>query len=187
MTRSDEVNFNRISLAIDIGTKKGYTHEIEFLIPELSKSYKDIQYPMNYEFRKENSSFDGEISSYSLRYELSKTLTNKDKKLGFHLGAGINPYYVLVEYIPNVQNTYYSSTKVYGFALNLVPRIKYKISSRFFIDLNVPLKVYDLRAEKYRVKNPAIPINQQTKIDYSNTFFESVYTFRLGLMYRLSR
>lgn len=187
VTRFDEVNFNRISLAIDIGTKKGYTHEIEFLIPELSKSYEDIQYPMNYELQKKNSNFDGQIRSYSLRYELSKTLTNKDKKLNFDFGAGINPYYVLVEYIPNVETRYYSSSKLYGFALNLVPRIKYKISSRFIIDLNVPLKVYDLRAEKYRVKNPAIPINQQTKIDYSNTFFESVYTFRLGLMYRLSR
>lgn len=182
----DKVNFTRLSLAIDIQTKKGFTHEIEFLIPEVSKSCDNIQYPMNYEFQKKTPDFEGQASSYSLRYELSRTLTNKVKKIGFHLGAGINPYYVLIEYIPNVDTRYYSSTKLYGFVLNMVPRIKYKLSPRFIIDLNVPLKVYDLRAEKYHVKNPSIPVHQQTKIDYSNNFFESVYTLRFGLMYNLS-
>jgi hypothetical protein len=183
----NKVNFSRVSLAVNIDTKKGYTHEIEFLIPEVSKSYDNIQYPMNYEFKKEMPDFEGQASSYSIRYELSKTLTNKTKRLGVNLGIGINPYYVLVEYIPNVETRYYSSTKLYGFVLNMVPRIKYKLSHRFTIDLNVPLKIYDLRAEKYRVKNPAIPIHQQTTIDYSNIFFESAYTFRLGLMYKLSK
>ncbi len=184
----DKVNFTRLSLAMDIQTKKGFTHEIEFLIPEVSKSCDNIQYPMNYEFQKERPAFKGQASAYSLRYELSRTLTNKVKKIGFYLGAGINPYYVLVEYIPNVVvNHYYSSTKLYGFVLNMVPRIKYKLSPRFIIDLNVPLKLYDLRAEKYHVKNPSIPVHQQTKIDYSNNFFESVYTFRLGLMYKVSQ
>jgi hypothetical protein len=181
-----EVNFSRVSLAVGIETKKGFTHEIEFWIPELSKSLDNIQYPMNYEFQK-GTTFEGQASSYSLRYELSKTLTNKTKRLGFNLGMGINPYYVLVEYIPNVETRYYSSTKLYGFVLNMVPRIKYKLSHRFSIDLNLPLKIYDLRAEKYRVKNPAITIHQQTTIDYSNIFFESAYTFRLGLMYKLSK
>jgi hypothetical protein len=183
----DKVNFTRVSLSVDIDTKNGYTHEIEFLIPEISKSFDKIQYPMNYEFQKKMQDFEGQASSYSLRYELSKTLTDKAKRLGFNLGIGINPYYLLVEYIPNVGPRYYSSAKLYGFVLNMVPRIEYKLSPRFSIDLNVPLKIYDLRAEKYRVKNPSIPIRQQTTIDYSNIFFESAYTFRLGLMYKLSK
>ncbi|WP_276371501.1 hypothetical protein [Chryseolinea sp. H1M3-3] len=184
---SDKVNFARISLAVDIDTKKGYTHEIEFLIPEVSKSYDNIQYPMNYELKKEMPDFEGQASSYSLRYELSKTLTNKANRLGFNLGIGINPYYVLVEYIPNVETRYYSSTKLYGFVLNMVPRIKYNLSQRFIIDLNVPLKIYDLQAVKSRIKNPLIPIHQQTTINYSNSFFESAYTFRIGLMYKLNK
>ena len=54
LTSSEQINFNRISLAVDIHTKKGFVHEIEFFIPEISKSLDDIQYPMNYEFRKDN-------------------------------------------------------------------------------------------------------------------------------------
>src|SRR6187402_386592 len=72
----DKVNFTRVSLAVGIDTKKGYTHEIEFLIPEVSKSYDNIQYPMNYEFKKKMQDFEGQASSYSLRYEVSKTLTD---------------------------------------------------------------------------------------------------------------
>jgi len=144
VTSSDQVNFNRISLAVDFHTKKRFVHEIEFFIPEISKSLDDVQYPMNYEFRKDVT-FDGEGTSYSLRYELSKALTDESKRFGFAIGAGINPYYVHLEYIPNVETTYYWSTMLYGFALNFTPRINYQISRRLNIDLNVPLKIYDLR------------------------------------------
>ena len=161
-------------------------HEIEFFIPEISKSLDDIQYPMNYEFRKDVT-FDGEGTSYSLRYELSKTLTDESKRFGFAIGAGINPYYVHLEYIPNVETTYYWSTQLYGFALNFIPRINYKISRRFNIDLNVPLKIYDLRLEKNEVANPAIPIRQQNTNGSDHIFFESAYTIRLGLAYKFTR
>ncbi|HZI26156.1 MAG TPA: hypothetical protein VFD46_13825 [Chryseolinea sp.] len=186
MTKVKNVNFNRITFAVDIDTKKGYTHEIEFLIPEISKPLENIQFPLNYEFRKDET-FDGEASSYSFRYEVSKTLTNKAKRFSFLLGAGINPYYVHIEYEPNVETTYYSSTQLYGFALNITPRISYRVSQRFSVDLNVPLKIYDLRGEKNKTENPAIPIRQQTTNDYSNIFFENAYTIRFGLMYKLNK
>lgn len=181
-----QLNFTRFSLALDIQSKKGYIHEIEFFVPEVSKSYDNLRYPMNYEFKKEWPNFEREASSYSLRYELSKNLTKKTRRIGFNLGIGISPYYVLAESIPTAVNHYYSSTKLYGFVLNIVPRINYKITQRFSIDLNVPLKMYDVRVENTRIKNPSIPIHQQTKIDYSNHFFESAYTLRLGIMYKLS-
>lgn len=185
-TKVKNVNFNRITLAVDIETKKGYSHEIEFFIPEISRPLDNIQFPLNYEFRKDET-FDGEASSYSFRYEVSKTLTNKAKRFSFLIGVGINPYYVHIEYEPNVETTYYWSTKLYGFALNITPRIRYKVSQRFSFDLNVPLKIYDLRGEKNNVENPAIPIRQQTTNAYSNIFLESAYTIRFGLMYKLNK
>jgi hypothetical protein len=173
-------------LAINIDVKKSFAHEIEFLVPELSKSIEDIQFPLNYEFRKDPT-FDGKGSSYSLRYELSKTFTEKSRRLGLNLGIGVNPYYVFLEYIPNVETTYYLSTKLYGLVLNVIPRIKYRISNRVYIDLNMPVRIYDYRTEKIRIKNPAIPISQQTFKRSENIFFESVYTIRLGVMYKFGR
>jgi len=185
LTKVDHVNFGRFSLALDVETKKGYTHEIELFIPELSKSLDNIQFPAQYKFR-EGPTFEGQASSYALRYAVSKTLTNKASRLGFDLGLGINPYYVHIEYIPNVDWTYYVSTKLYGFALNGIPRVTYKLSQRFSVDLNVPLKIYDLRGERTLIKNPSIPKNQQVTTDYNNIFFESAYTIRFGVVCQLN-
>ncbi|HEX6890859.1 MAG TPA: hypothetical protein VF141_09200, partial [Chryseolinea sp.] len=88
---------------------------------------------------------------------------------------------------PNVETTYYWSTELYGFVLNFTPRVNYNISRRFNVDLNVPLKIYDLRGEKNEVNNPAIPIRQQTTNDVDHIFFESAYTIRLGLEYKFAR
>ena len=185
-TVSEEVNFNRISLAASLQTKSKFVHEVELFIPEISKPLDKIQYPMNYELRRDET-FDGEVSSYSFRYEFSKTFTDDTKRLGFGLGAGINPYYVHIEYIPNVETTFYFSSRLYGFVVNVTPRISYRLSNRFSIDLNVPLKIYDLRWEKIRVDNPAIPITQQTVTTLDNIFFEDAYTIRLGVMYTLTK
>ena len=185
-TNVNKTNFNRISLALNLRTKNSLVHELELFIPELSKSLENIQYPMDYELRK-GDTFDGEVSSYSIRYELSKKLTDETKRFGFTLGAGINPYYVYIQYFPKVETTYYASSELYGFALNIVPRLEYKLSNRFHLDLNIPLKVYDLRGEKIRLDNPAIPIRQQTSTDGDQIFFESAYTIRLGLMYTLTK
>lgn len=141
---------------------------------------------MDYKLRKDET-FDGVFSSYSFRYELSKNFTNETKRLGFGIGGGINPYYVHIEYIPSTEAAFYSSTEFYGFVVNLTPRISYKLSNRFDIDLNVPIKIYDLRWEKIQVDNPAIPIRYQTFVDIDNIFFENAYTMRLGVQYRLTK
>lgn len=180
------VNFNRISVAINIGTAKGYIHEIELLIPEISKSVENIQFPLRYEFRKDPT-FESKASSYSFRYELSRTFTKKAKGFAFDFGIGLNPYYVHIEYVPKVETTYYYSIKMYGLIMNLTPRIKYKLSDRLLIDLNVPLNIYDMRGETGHIKNPAIPIAQQTRSDYEFIVLQRAYTIRLGLMYKLSK
>jgi hypothetical protein len=185
-TKVENLNFGRVSLALNIETAKRVSHEIELLIPEVSKPLDKVQFPMNYEFGK-NANFDGNVSSYSVRYELSKAFTDEDQRFTFLPGAGINPYFVNIEYEPNVETSFYHSTTLYGFALNMTPRVKYDVSQRFSIDLNIPLKVYDLRAEHSMVKNPAIPIRQQTNNSESHIFFESAYTVRFGLMYTFGK
>lgn len=178
--------FNRLSLALDIETKNKFTHEIELLIPELSKSTYSIQFPMNYEFRKDYGST-GKVSSYALRYELIISLSDKSKRFTFNPGVGINSYYVYIEFMPDVANAFNRSNKLYGFVFNITPRISYKLTNRFKIDVNVPLKVYDLREDAERIDNPAIPVRQQANSKTHSIFFENAYTIRLGLLYYLSK
>ncbi|HEU5292956.1 MAG TPA: hypothetical protein VFU05_20055, partial [Cyclobacteriaceae bacterium] len=182
---TENVNFNRISFAIDFATDKGFVHEVEILIPEVFKPLDKFQYPMNYELRK-GDTFDGTASSASVRYELNKSLTGNEGKFSFLLGAGINPYYVRIEYEPHDLTTYRLLTEFFGFALNVTPRIQYKFGQRFSMDLNVPLKIYDLRMEASRIFNPNIPIRDQKVQETSNIFFETAYTIRLGLLYKFT-
>ncbi len=182
LTRDDYVNFNRLSLAVNIISKNTFAHEIEFLIPEISKSTNNIQFPMKYEFEKDIT-FDSKASVYSMRYELSKALLRQSKRFNCTLGLGINPYYVHIEYIPNVATSYYHSDKLYGAVINIIPRMNYKINNRFSMDLNLPLRIFDLREETVRTRNPSIPIRQQTINTTHGIFFESAYTVRLGLTY----
>jgi hypothetical protein len=183
-TKVDNLHFSRISLALDFKTKKGLVHEFEILVPEFSKAPEKVMFPLNYEFRR-GLTIEGNVSTLSFRYEINKTLTDKSRPFAFILGGGINPYFIDIRYEPKDAMTYQWLTKLYGFSFNITPRIQYKLNGRFSIDLNVPLKIYDLSKEDNWVKNPSIPISQQKKDETSNTFFENVYTVRLGLMYTL--
>lgn len=179
------VNLNRFTLALDFETKNGLSHELEFMIPEISKSFNDVLYPFDYEFRR-HGAFNGQVSTYSFRYEIRKTLTKEPRRFAFDLGLGLNPYYVFEEYIPKIETFYYQSDKSYGVALNITPGMKYKISNRFSMELDAPLRCFDLRWEKFRIKNPSIPIRQQTAEEISHHFFVNAYTIRLGLRYALN-
>lgn len=179
-------NFHRFSVALNI-EKKRWSHELEFFIPEIAKDIDRLQFPFAYQFRSDDDFFHGEASTYSLRYELTKTLSGKDKKFSFHAGLALNPYYLHIEYIPHHEFVYYWSTKFYGVAVNISPRMSFRPAARFVVDVSLPLKLYDLRGEKNRVANPAIPISQQTTEDFDSVFLESVYSLRVGLTYVFKR
>jgi hypothetical protein len=185
VSESRNVNFDRLSVALDITTERRLTHELEILIPEVTRSAENIQYPSNYEFRSDVT-LKNRVSSYSLRYEVYKTFGRKDGKFAFFPGVGINPYYLKLESIANATTSYTRTVEQYGVTLNVTPRITWTLSKRFVLDLNVPLRIYDLRASKANIKNPMIPIRHQTNKGSTNIFLENVYTIRLGVMYNLT-
>jgi hypothetical protein len=183
---TDVTNFDRISLAVAFSGNRNLSHEIEFFVPERSRSIYDVKFPMDYEFR-ESYRFTSEISTYSFRYELDKSF-NPSNRVFFSLGVGINPYYTKSEYEPTMPNTYYRGVKIFGVSLNVVPRINFKITPRFLMEFNIPFKIYDLRDKESEIHNPAIPIRDQVmKDDLKHIFFESTYTLRLGIVYILKK
>ena len=171
-----------MSFAFDIMTKKGNTHEVEFLIPEFSKPIEKFQFPMQYVVWKANN-IESAATSHSIRYEIQKILPNNSERINFRYGVGINPYYVKIEYTPSTPNAYYTSLKYYGFALNVTPGLNYKLSRFFSIDLNAPLRIYNFQRENNRQDNPILPLRQQRRNYLNHLFFEPAYTIRLGLRY----
>ncbi len=186
VTTKDNINFTRISLALNFLTKKGFAHEVEFFIPEFTKPFEKLQVPMQYGFIKGYKSVN-EASSFSMRYEIHKLFSNKSDRIDFHFGVGMNPYFVHLESTPTTPNGYYISLKHYGFAVNVIPGLYYKINRLFSIDLNAPVRMYNFQGVKYRQDNPILPLHLQRRNRINHLFFESVYTFRLGLRYSLSK
>ncbi len=185
-TKESNVNFSRISLAVELLTKKGFVHEVEFMLPEFAKPLDKLKFPFQYYFVK--SDLMEEIGeAYSLRYSFSKYLASKSDRLNFIFGAGINPYFVLQEYTPTTPHSYYTSLKWYGIALNLTPGMYYKPGRHFRLGLNVPFRIYNFRIEKHRQDNPILPIAIQRYTEKKHLFFEPAYTIRLGLTYRLTK
>jgi hypothetical protein len=158
---------------------------VEIQIPEFSKPIEKLDFPLNYTFLKREQ-FEETGSSYSLRYEYGKFLGDKEKPINFLLSAGINPYYVQLEYTPDLSNGIYSAETYYGFALNATPRLYFKLNRHFNIDLNLPLRIYNFQKAYYRQDNPILPERQQRVTKTNHLFFEPVYTIRLGLMWHLS-
>ncbi|MGB4848444.1 MAG: hypothetical protein WBP41_11030 [Saprospiraceae bacterium] len=182
----NNINFIRISMAVNLQTKKGLGHEIEFLMPEFSKPIQKLQFPIHYKFRKGNTS-ENMAASYSFRYEMHKLFADHSDRIDFLFGVGLNPYYVKLEYTPAASNDYYSSLTLFGIAVNVTPRLYYKLNQFFSIDLNAPIRLYNFQVEKYRIDNPIFPIRQQRRRQNNHLFFEPAYTIRLGLRYSLHK
>ncbi len=184
-TKQVKVNFSRISLAFVFSSRKRSFHEVELQIPEFSKPIEKLDFPLEYTFWK-GGSFDASGNSYSFRYEFGKLLGDKSKPINFLLSAGLNPYYMQLEYTPTTSSTYYQSRTYYGFALNATPRLYFKLNRHLSIDLNAPIRIYNFQKAKYRQDNPILPVRQQRFTKTNHLFFEPVYTIRLGLMWHLS-
>ena len=181
---SDEVRFNRFSLAIAFSAKKEINHELEFFIPEFDKPIDKGQFPMDY-LSNETAGFNNTVTSFSFRYEVNKTF-NPGKRVHFNVGLALNPYYVKTKFNPSKNSDYiYREDQALGIALNLVPRIIYKVANRLYIDLNAPLKICDVQGELEYVDNPELPESMKKTQKASGEFFRSVYTVRLGVAYAL--
>lgn len=178
------LNFSRLSLAFNIATKKGLFHEIELQIPEFSRPLDKLDFPQKYGIWKGNS-YTQTGSSFACRYELGKMIGKKSNPINFLVSAALNPYYLKVEYSPTVDLSYYNTRSFYGIALNVVPRLYFRINDRFSIDLNTPLRLYNFRRSSYRIDNPILPARQQRSKQTDHLFLEPVYNFRLGLRYSL--
>jgi hypothetical protein len=179
----DQLNFNRISVAVGLSAKHRVRHELELFIPELGTTIHEVKFPLRHEFY-DRPIDEATVSTYSMRYEVSKEF-DSSRKLYFSLGAGINPYLVATDYESQVSWAYDVHTKTWGFSTNVIPRVIFRFSERFMADLNVPLKIYDLRINDQRIMNPQIPKEHQASRETENIFFEQTYTIRLGFAYSI--
>lgn len=116
-----------------------------------------------------------------VRYDYNFCLTNKDKSLIGYLGVSISPIYHSRINDPYVNASFvgkYTSTSV---LVGVVPRFIWKLNQSIFIDFNIPINLYDLKYEHYRIFNPSLTIKQQSYGYFDSNFLPKFYEVRLGV------
>jgi hypothetical protein len=121
-------------------------------------------------------------SAISLRYEYIVNFNkSKDRKFVPSLGFGINPYFTHARFSPVVASSFPSSQKIIGFKVFINPRITYYVTSKFFVDLNIPICVLDNNLTVNKTRNPIISSSQSTISTYNFSQFPKVFNARIGI------
>jgi hypothetical protein len=182
---SQQTKFNRISIGLQIVSKKGLKHQIELMIPEISKQAGDSQLPFEYLLFKRRES-NSSTTAISFRYEVNKSLYSF-KNFDLSLGLGLTPYYIFEEcksYSPDFFDRYQER---YGASFNIVPCINYKLTNRFGLEISFPFTVYNMQNIEFHLSNPVVPIRYQTVSGFDDMFFSKIYTFRFGVSYSFAK
>jgi hypothetical protein len=164
-------NFNEIELTDFVFGKHTTLNQLENDSTDIKQTTYDI---------------DQKITNISIRYEYILIFNkNKDKKTICSLGFGINPYFKGDKYIPKISSEFPFTYYDYGLNLFIVPRLTYHLTSKIFIEANIPICLMNSYFEYGKSENPQLPSNQRRV----NTFnFEELpinYSCRLGVGIKL--
>lgn len=165
------------TLAVNKRTKNGNRHEVELTAFAVNETTNRTTYNNN----SQSPIYMGgavQESKFALRYEYIYVLL-KDKKLQPSVGAAVSPYYAKYNFTPLTTAAYPFKEYAFGIQTFIIPRISYNISKRFFVDLNVPLKITEAQFSSRREYNPTEQNN--TSHNSSFTAFQDMFYARLGI------
>lgn len=122
----------------------------------------------------------------SARYEYILNFNkSKDSKIVPSIGFGINPYYRQNNYSPKISSSFPTSEISVGMRTFITPRLTYFVTSKLFIDINIPLCFFDTFYFLDKEDNPAIPVEQRTIKTFNYNQFPKILSGRLGVGIKL--
>ncbi len=120
----------------------------------------------------------------AIRYEYLFRINKEDKKTNFFIGGSLSPYFEHVDY------QFYSSIDfprnfwTIGVKFHIIPRINIALSNRWFLDMNLPIGIFDQDMQEKWVQNPALPILLQKTRGYNFTPLPDIEA-RIGVGFKL--
>ncbi len=100
------------------------------------------------------------------------------------IGVSTDPS-VFYENIVPYTTAYYSTIAFEARnTVSFIPRAVFNVSSRLFLDLNVPISVFSMALTYNHVDNPILPNYARTETGFSTKLFPSQLSMRLGLGYK---
>ena len=160
-----EVSGFNFSPAITINKANGNGHEFE-----LSRLGFSNNYDKSYLQSDSTGLITNVIGEYStksfdltLRYEYQVGLFKKKdwEKLKLTLGFSLAPFISTSNFTPMTSTSFTTSVTSYGLATSLIPRIKYALNEKWYLDFNIPFNINNLYVNTVNNQNPAIPVDQR--------------------------
>jgi hypothetical protein len=168
-------------------SKKNNFHEIELTSLMLGKIGTKTEIVNDTTNNRQTISV-GDITTtaISVRYEYILNFNkSKDSKLVPSIGLGINPYYRQNNYSPRISSSFPTSEISIGMRAFITPRMTYFLTSKLFIDVNIPLCFFDTFYLADKVDNPAIPVQERRITTFNYNQFPKVFSGRLGFGLKL--
>jgi hypothetical protein len=121
-------------------------------------------------------------TNLELRYEFVLNFNkNADTKFVPSLGFAFSPYFRHNKYTAESSSLYPAAEYYLGVKSFVIPRVTYYLNSKLFLDINVPICVYDAHYRESNNKNPALPFEQQVMGAYIFKPFAQIFTGRVGI------
>jgi len=177
----------KTNIAFQWKTKNNNFHEIQLIDFRIGKHGVKTEFKSE----KNNSSqlqSGQEIieTAIALGYEYIINFNKQaDRKFVPSLGFGGSPYFSRQKKEPYVSNSFPVSDTRFGMRLFVSPRVSYYFTSKFFLDLHIPICVSDMNVHINQVKNPAFTSQQQTTSTINFAQFPKLFSGRIGLGFKI--
>lgn len=175
------VFFNHIlnpTFAVNKQTNKGNRHEVELTALGINETTNRTTLNNNSSLFSVSTGAAVRESKFAARYEYIYVFM-KNKRLQPSIGAALSPYYVKYNFAPLSTSVYPFRESAFGIQTFIIPRISYSLNKRFFVDLNVPLKITENQFSSRQEYNPTEQNN--TSNNTSFTALEYMFYARLGI------
>lgn len=173
------------TIAFQWQSKRNNFHEIELTSFMLGKIGKTID-TITTNSAQTISGSDLTITAISLRYEYILNFNkSKDSKLVPSISFGINPYYRQNNNSPKTSSSFHMSDINIGMRAFVAPRISYFLTSKLFLDVNIPLCFFDTFYYAGKEDNPALSLLERTTNTYKFSLFPKVFSGRIGIGIKL--
>jgi len=125
-------------------------------------------------------------TALSIRYEYIAVLNkSKNNKIVPSIGFGVNPYFRKSSIAYESSTSFPSSNQSIGVRAFITPRINYFLTSKLFLDVNIPICLFDNYILTESSDNPAIPISQRDISSYNFNQFPKFISGRIGIGIKL--
>ncbi len=125
-------------------------------------------------------------TNITIRYEYIVNFKKSEtSKVVPSIGFGGSPYYRLYKYEPKISSEFPESQQDIGLGIFVTPRLNYNVTSRVFLDVNIPVCVFDFNYLVNKQDNPKVVVSERTSSEINIDMFPKILSGRICIGLKL--